>query len=106
MLVGFVVFFMILSYGNIDGRIAAYNIDRYSNGTLENLDVQALSGLSEAAVPYIYTLYQETTDQSLKADLKAAIDQSAGSALGASRQETFRDFNFQRHTAESIRKML
>lgn len=106
MLVGFVVFFMILSYGNIDGRIAAYNIDRYSNGTLENLDVQALSGLSDAAVPYIYTLYQETTDQSLKADLKAAIDQSAGSALGASRQETFRDFNFQRHTAESIRKML
>jgi hypothetical protein len=40
-----------LSYSNVGGRIAAYNIDRNKNGTLETLDIQALSRLSDAAVP-------------------------------------------------------
>jgi len=106
MLLGFVVFFLILSYGNVDGRIAAYNIDRYRNGTLETLDVQALSGLSDAAVPYIYALYQDTPDQSLKADLKAAINKTNKYEAGASHQETFRDFNFQSQNAKLIRNML
>jgi len=106
MLIGIVIFFLTLSYGNIDGRIAAYNIDRYKNGTLENLDVQALSGLSDAAVPYMYDLYQETTDPGLKAQLKAVIEKTPGYENGVSYQKTFRNFNFQSHTAENIRDSL
>ncbi|NLI93443.1 MAG: DUF4173 domain-containing protein [Peptococcaceae bacterium] len=106
MLLGFVIFFLTLSYGNIDGRIAAYNIDRYKNGTLERLDVEAFDYLSAAAVPYIYNFYQETTDQGLKAELKAAILKKTGNGAVASSNITFRDFNFQSHTAENIRSML
>jgi len=104
LLIGFVIFFLILSYGNIDGRIAAYNIDRYKNGTLESLDVEALSRLSEAAVPYMYDLYLETSDMSLKAKLKEAL--GAVPREGVYRQKTFRDFNLQSNTAENIRRML
>lgn len=106
MFVGFVVFFLTLSYANVDGRIAAYNIDRYKNGTLESLDVQALSGLSDAAVPYLYDLYQDTADQGLKAELKAAIDKTPGSENMIPPEKTFRNFNFQSHTAQNIRNML
>lgn len=106
MLLGFVILFMILSYGNVDGRIAAYNIDKYRNETLESLDVQALSSLSEAATPYIYDLYLDTTDFQLKADLKTVLVKGTGVEKGAQYQETFRDFNFQSYTAEKIRNML
>jgi len=106
MLLGFVILFLVLSYGNIDGRIAAYNINRYQNGTLEQLDVQALSCLSDAAVPYLYNLYQATTDPVLKAQLQAAITKTSGDEPMLTPQETFRDFNFQRQTAEKIRQML
>lgn len=106
MFIGFVILFMILSYGNIDGRIAAYNIDRYKNGTLESLDVKALSGMSDAAVPYMYNLYQETTDPVLKEQLKAAIKKTPEYKAGGPHGETFRDFNFQSHTTQNIRNML
>jgi hypothetical protein len=104
LLIGFVVFFLLLSYGNIDGRIAAYNIDRYKNGTLESLDVKALGHLSEAAVPHLYALYQETSDQSLKVELKEALKALPGD--GVALQKTFRDFNLQSYKAENIRMML
>lgn len=106
MIGGFVILFLILSYGNVDGRIAAYNIDRYQDGTLEKLDVEALSGLSDAAVPYMYDLYQVTADQSLKAQLKEAIEKTPEDEDSVSKQNTFRDFNFQSHNAQSIRNML
>lgn len=106
MLIGFVILFLLLSYGNIDGRIAAYNTDRYKNGTLERLDVQALSGLSDAAVPYMYNLYQEITDPILKEQLKAAIKKTPKYKAGGQYGETFRDFNFQSHTSQNIRNML
>lgn len=105
-LVGFVVFFLIMSYGNVDGRIAAYNIDRYMNGTLESLDVKDLSGLSDAAVPYMYNLYLDTENQSLKTELKAAIEKTPGSENMIPHQKTFRDFNFQSHAAQTIRNLL
>jgi len=104
LLIGFVLLFLVLSYGNIDGLIAAYNIDRYKSGTLESLDVNALAGLSEAAVPYMYELYLETPDQNLKAELKEAIKAASGERVAV--QKTFRDFNLQSYTAENIRKML
>lgn len=106
MVTGCVIFFLALSYGNADGRIAAYNIDRYKNGTLEELDVQALSSLSDAAVPYMYGLYQNTADESLKAQLREAIRPAPANMLEGEYRETIRNFNFQRHTAQNIRSML
>jgi len=106
MILGFVIFFLALSYGNIDGRIAAYNIDRYQKGTLESLDVQALSELSDSAVPYMYNLYLETTQSGLKAELKSAIEKIPGDESMLPRQKRFRDFNLQSYTAQNIRDLL
>ncbi|MPN08404.1 hypothetical protein SDC9_155686 [bioreactor metagenome] len=104
MVAGFVILFMALSYGNVDGMIAKYNIARYENGTLNNLDIEALAQLSEASVPYIYKAYQNTSNQNLKADLKNILVQSSSgedSNLFVD-PETFRNFNFQDRTADEI----
>ncbi len=108
MVAAFMILFLALSYGNVDGRIAAYNIDRYEKGTLEDLDVQALAGLSDAAVPPMYELYQHTADPNLKAKLKAAIIKTnEGEAEPLiTPHETFRDFNLQHHSAQAIREKL
>ncbi len=106
MFVGCVIFFLLLSFGNVDGRIASYNIDRYKNGTLESLDVKALSELSDAAVPSMYDLYLETTNTALKYQLKAAITHTGEYTPYAQYEESFRSFNLQHHVAQNIRNML
>jgi hypothetical protein len=52
---------------NVDGYIAERNIERYRVGYL--LDVRFLSLLSADAVPAIISLYEETDDPALRADL-------------------------------------
>jgi len=102
--VGCICLFMVLCYGNADGMIAKYNIDRYESGTLESLDVSALSELSDGAVPYLYELYRDTTDPVLKADLKEVIKRPvAGSYV---EHRSFRDFDLQSYKADQIRNEL
>ena len=99
--VGCVCLFMVLCYGNVDGMIAKYNIDRYQAGTLESLDVSDFYELSDAAVPYLYELYQETVDPVMKADLRKAMKQPAYRRIDF--QKSFRDFNLQTNKADQIR---
>lgn len=103
-IISFIIGFMLLSYGNIDGMIAKYNIDRFTAGTLKAVDVQALDELSDAAVPYIYKLYQETDDAILKNQLKSAITGVYEWGVSTLPYEpTFRDFNLQKFKADQIR---
>ena len=106
-LISFLVLFLALCYSNADGLIAQYNIDRYSAGTLESLDVEAMSYLSDGAVPQLYKLYLETDDQNLKGDLKAAI---LGTFVedhdGGEDKHSFREFTLQSYRAEEIRKVI
>jgi len=103
-IISFVILFMILSYGNIDGMIAKYNIDRYSAGTLKQLDIEALAQLSDAAIPHLYELYQETEDEELKASIKYAIINGwEPSMLETQYKTSFRDFNLQKYKADKIR---
>jgi hypothetical protein len=106
-LISFLILFMVLCYGNIDGLIAKYNIERYQAGTLESVDLESMSYLSDAAVPELYRLYQETEDESFKKDIKAAIlgnlfEEHSGSVAVAS----FRDFTLQSYRADAIRSAL
>ena len=103
MISGFVILFMILSFSNIDGQIAKYNIARYENGSLEELDVDALSVLSDAAVPYLYQLYLETDDESLQPQLRAVLFPEDRYEISLDGRQTFRDFNFQSYRADIIR---
>lgn len=102
--VGCICLFLFLCYGNVDGMIAKYNIDRYQSGTLEDLDVRAFSELSDGAVPYLYGLYQETTDPAMKAQLKEVLKRPLYSELTF--DGSFRDFNLQSYKANKLRQKI
>jgi hypothetical protein len=98
---GCICLFLALSFGNVDGMIAKYNIDRYQAGTLKNLDVSALGELSDGAVPYLYEYYGETKSTAMKAVLKRVMIQPRrGYDPG---EADFRDFNLQKYKADRIR---
>lgn len=104
---GCICLFLALSYGNVDGMIAKYNIERYQAGTLESLDFDALSELSDASVPYLYELYQETTDVVMKGKLREVIlERPYWENNGVAYQESFRDFNLQTFKADQIRDII
>jgi hypothetical protein len=106
-LISFVLFFMLLCYANVDGMIAKYNIDAYREGDLQGVDVGALSELSDAAVPYLFELYQETQDPEMKSSIEAVIfGVYDGGAVRDPYDSTFRDFNFEKYKADKIRALL
>jgi hypothetical protein len=107
--IGCICLFLALCYGNVDGMIAKYNIGRYQAGTLESLDIDALTMLSDAATPYLYELYLETDDSVLKYDLKEAINDGPywrANMLSDLDEDDYRDFNLQSRNADRIREML
>ena len=103
-IIGFVSLFTILTYSNVDGRIAEYNINRYKEGTLTNLDIDMLMELSDAAIPYMYDLYLNTdkNDTTMRNKLAVAIKNSSG----WKEDESFRTFNLQSYSADTFRIML
>lgn len=65
--------FLLLCYINVDGGIAAYNIDRYEAGTLKSLNAYDYDGMS-GAVPQLASLYHRIPDNDPKqAYLKQSI---------------------------------
>ena len=97
---GFIILFMVLTYGNVDGKIAKYNIDMYEKGTLKTLDIEALSELSDAAAPYIYELYLKTDKKEYYyqwSQLRSILTDRRIYGDG-----DFRNFNLQRYKAEMI----
>ncbi|MCL1974722.1 MAG: DUF4173 domain-containing protein [Firmicutes bacterium] len=102
-IVGFIFLFITLSYSNADGLIAKYNINRYEEKTLLTLDTEMLSGLSDAAVPYIYDLYLHTDENAveMRQQLAASINKNRQNDNGG-----FREFSFQRYRADKIRALL
>ena len=84
--------------------IAKYNISRYSEGTLKTLDINALSTLSDGAVPYLFELYNDTEDIQIKGMLRTAIlSEKKDGTKEEKDTSTFRDFNLQRYNADKIR---
>ncbi|MEA4988700.1 MAG: DUF4173 domain-containing protein [Anaerovorax sp.] len=73
MVISFIVCFMILAFGNVDGKITKYNIERYEQGTLEHVDIKSLYRLSAASVPYLHDLYLETDNPTLKWQIKKIL---------------------------------
>lgn len=49
----FTVMFGFLCFGDVDGRIAEYNVNAYISGELETLDVDMLYNLSDSSVKYV-----------------------------------------------------
>lgn len=55
-LVASLMLFAVLSLGNLDGMIAKYNVDRYLDGSLPTVDIEAMENLGDAAVPELVRL--------------------------------------------------
>lgn len=121
--VGFICLFMILCYGNVDGMIAKYNLDRYQAGMLDSLNAMDFSGLSDGAVPYLYEGYLGIDDPKIKEDLRYVIKEYAVSgqygvsynsdSYGSDSHDgdfnnanSFRDFNLQSERADKIRERI
>jgi len=112
-IVGFVVLFLVLAYGNIDGVIARYNIDKYeaekARGIDATLDINTLIDLSDAAIPHLYELSQRLElDDPKQADLNSQIEELILEKFDCDDPDrvTFRSYNYQRSRAEQIRKTL
>ncbi|MBO5746174.1 MAG: DUF4173 domain-containing protein, partial [Clostridia bacterium] len=67
-----VILFCALSLTNVDGFIAKYNVDRYIEGSLKTVDVDALYELSDAATPEMVRLAKEL-DKRLGTDISKEI---------------------------------
>ena len=59
--------FGILCLGNADARIADYNADRYLDGTLESVDVDAMEALGDAGVPALVRVLPTLKENDLSA---------------------------------------
>ena len=73
-----VTLFTLLSLSGIDSLIASYNVDRYINGTLPTVDVEAFEQLGEAAVPAVVRLAEH-------------LDRQQGTEIAAVTPETLID---------------
>jgi len=100
---GCVFWFMVLSYGNVDGLIARSNISRFEAGTLTRFDIVMLTNLSDAAVPPMYDYFLRTDEDDVE------TRQAIASAIMSTRAfppHGFRGFNYQRDWADKIRAAL
>lgn len=55
----FTIAFLLLCYGNVDGLIARYNIERYEAGTLISFRAEDYWEISAGAVPYLAGHYEK-----------------------------------------------
>lgn len=71
-----VVLFAGLSLSNADSLIAKYNVHRYIEGSLDTVDVYALSELGDSAIPQMLRLAEAVTE-----DPEVKLDQESYTAL-------------------------
>ena len=72
-------FFSVLALSCPDTLIAEYNVDRYLDGTLETVDIDAMYELRDAAVPAMVRLYEnmpKDTSVELKLDLYDYLEEN------------------------------
>lgn len=57
------VIFIALSFSNIDGKVAEYNIKAYEDGAIQSLDLETIANLSDSAVPYLVKLAEDENEE-------------------------------------------
>lgn len=66
-----IIMFAVLALGNIDSKIAEYNVNNYLNGNLTSIDIYELYDLGDAAIPSIVKLTQYWDDMENRSDTEA-----------------------------------
>ena len=68
-----VVLFCALSFSDVDGFIAKYNVDRYLDGTVDCIDIDELERLGDSGIPEMGRL-AEKLDVILDTDIKEVVN--------------------------------
>ena len=85
-----IVMFAGLCLCNVNALTAKYNTDRFLNGTLETLDVEAMEDLGDSAIPSLVRVAKATKDPELKIDIDVILCHKAVEL----RDEKFSIFRF------------
>ncbi len=72
--------FSAAALGNADAQIARYNVDRYLDGTLAEVDIHALAELGDAAIPEMIRL-AEIESAKLGTDVKTMPERGRGTSM-------------------------
>lgn len=96
--VSFILMFGILSFSDIDGIIANYNISQYQNGNINELDINMMYDLSDSAVQYVAPLIN-SKDSKISTDAKEYLKHKASEA-----NYEFSNFNFSSNKANKVLK--
>jgi len=76
--------FSLLTLVNLDGYVANYNAQRYLEGTLSSFDIVTVLRAGPAGVEAALLVYRETTEQDLRRNLAAYLNQAHRNALSTS----------------------
>ncbi len=64
--------FIVLAYSNVDYQIAKYNVEAYTSGKIESIDVENISDMSCSAVPILIDLV-DSEDHIVSKQAKTAV---------------------------------
>ena len=93
--IAFVLLFALLNFVNVDGMIAKYNVECYQSGKLEEIDMDMMANLSDAAVPYVLPL-TKSNDKVVANEAREYI----ASKKTALEQQSFLDWNWSSYMAK------
>ncbi len=86
-----VVMFAVLAFSNVDGLIARYNVNRYLEGSLAELDVRALTECGDSAVPALV-------------DYVLRLDEQRGTDISKRSEITGKEFGIYIHDSDLKRQ--
>lgn len=95
-----IVMFAGLSVCNVNALCARYNADRYLAGTLETIDVKAMSQLGDSAIPSLVKV-ANTMDAEKDPELKEQIDALLTGAVKRNEEQKFSVFGFSVPSAQA-----
>lgn len=88
-----IVMFAALSVCNVNALCARYNADRYLAGTLDTLDVDAMSKLGDSAIPSLVKVVNAMDDKK-ESELADQIHEVLTAAVEKNKEEKFSVFGF------------
>ncbi len=97
----FVLMFGLLTFSDVDAQIAKYNVDCYTSGKFETVDVNMMYNLSDSAVKYIIPLAQ-SKDQTIANSAREYLDNKIN--YFNSQKFDWRSFNLTSHQAKKLVK--